>query len=241
MELRVGVRNDDPLLLAILNKVINNISDQEHRSIVNSWSVISYKEGIDYKLFIEIVVFFIFLAGFLLYRQKVLKEHNLALQSLSFTDKLTGLNNRMKLDYVLEDLKNGNDRYQRPFSALIIDADHFKRINDTYGHLCGDRVLVGMAQVLKNTGRSNDVVGRWGGEEFLVICPETPLNGARTLAESIRKAISDYEFENDIRMTVSIGVGEFCPGESVEGLIKRADDALYLAKGQGRNRVVSAH
>ncbi|NVK17786.1 MAG: transporter substrate-binding domain-containing protein [Methylocystaceae bacterium] len=237
LELGLGVRNDDMVLLSILNKAIDSISDDEHRRLVNSWMVVTYKEGLDLKLLIEILIGFSFIAFFLLYRQRGLKKHNEELARISSMDKLTNLKNRMALDDILITQFNQFDRYKRPFSVIILDVDHFKSINDTYGHLVGDEVLVAVAKIITSVSRSTDTTGRWGGEEFLILCPETDQEGTRTVAEHFREAIEGCVFDQDIRVTASFGVAEARLGESAQDLMKRADAALYKAKHNGRNQV----
>ena len=135
-------------------------------------------------------------------------------------------------------------RYDSTMALLMIDLDHFKRVNDTFGHLVGDDVLRDVAQLLGNTIRGSDIAARYGGEEFLVLLPETDDSGAELFAERIRAAVHDYEFARaegapSLRLTASIGVAVFPAAriESVEDLFTRADTALYRAKADGRNRV----
>jgi len=133
-------------------------------------------------------------------------------------------------------------RYETVFTIMMLDVDHFKNVNDTHGHLAGDAVLTNTAQTIKNTLREIDRLGRYGGEEFLVILPETDVHQATKSAERIRKAvkesITDYE-NNTLKVTVSIGVAVIQSTDNNENdLINRADDALYSAKGKGRDQVV---
>jgi diguanylate cyclase (GGDEF)-like protein len=123
--------------------------------------------------------------------------------------------------------------------VILLDIDRFKEINDKYGHAKGDRVLKATADLLRKTIRNADSAGRWGGEEFLVVCPETDLAGAGALAEKLRMAFADTQFPEGIHRTASFGVAVF-QGEGVEELVGRADDALYAAKEAGRNRVALA-
>lgn len=162
---------------------------------------------------------------------------NEELLKLSITDKLTGLFNRTKLDDAFLIEFERCRRYKSALSIIVFDVDHFKKVNDTFGHQKGDDVLVGVSAILKDTIRAVDIPGRWGGEEFLVICPETDVNGARTLAEAIRKAVEDHVFAGVGRVTASFGVAAFAPDDGVASLIERADQALYRAKRGGRNRV----
>lgn len=165
------------------------------------------------------------------------KARNLELVRLSITDKLTGLFNRAKLDDALLIEVERGCRYRSTLSIVVLDVDHFKAVNDTYGHQKGDEVLVGVARILQDTVRSVDIPGRWGGEEFLVICPETDGQGAQTLAETIRKAVQDHAFPGVGAITASFGVAAFEPDDTIASMMERADQALYRAKRGGRNRV----
>lgn len=169
--------------------------------------------------------------------QEQLLAQNAQLERLSVTDQLTGLFNRLQLDRALEEEHSRNMRYGTHFCLLLLDVDNFKAVNDTYGHQTGDEVLIGVATVLREGVREVDVVGRWGGEEFLIICRETLLPGALVLAEKLRHTIESQIFEAVGTMTASLGVAEFRAGEVLTETISRADAALYHAKRGGRNRV----
>jgi diguanylate cyclase (GGDEF)-like protein len=132
---------------------------------------------------------------------------------------------------------NRSRRYSSNFAILLLDVDHFKSVNDTYGHQIGDRVLVELARLLIEMTRNVDIVGRWGGEEFLVICPDTKIDGALDLAEKLRQAIAEHAFPVAGNLTASFGVTSFNTGDSIQLMMARADDALYLSKKMGRNRV----
>jgi len=119
----------------------------------------------------------------------------------------------------------------------MIDIDHFKQVNDSFGHMAGDVVLVELAELFKTSIRSADIVGRWGGEEFMVILPDTDENGAVELAEKIRRKVSENRFPKQDGITISLGVSVFNDDTSVDTIIYRADQALYLAKNKGRNQV----
>lgn len=157
--------------------------------------------------------------------------------NLSKTDPLTGLANRLELDSVLSEEIKRFARYQRPLSIIMFDIDYFKNVNDNYGHLIGDKCLVKLAEVFRKDSRMVDTVGRWGGEEFLVICPDTDLSGATILAEKFRRLIEESFFMEVKDITGSFGVTSFSVDDTCEGLISRADKALYKAKQLGRNRV----
>jgi len=158
---------------------------------------------------------------------------------LSITDKLTGLFNRLKLDETLNDEFNRSNRFKNSFGIIIIDIDYFKKVNDTDGHLVGDQVLIHFAKILKDNIRKVDVVGRWGGEEFMIISTETDFQGTVKIAESLREIISKYEFPTIGNISASFGVTIYDGDENIEKVIARADSALYQAKKNGRNRVES--
>lgn len=162
---------------------------------------------------------------------------NAELERLSVTDRLTGLYNRLMLDKVLEDELGRNQRYASEFALVLLDIDKFKSVNDTYGHPVGDLVLVEMAKLMTEVVRDVDVVGRWGGEEFLIICRDTGLDGAQAVAEKLRQAVAAHAFPVVGSKTSSFGVTAARQDDTVVSLLARVDSALYRAKNSGRNRV----
>jgi diguanylate cyclase (GGDEF)-like protein len=172
-------------------------------------------------------------------RTDELNASNVILENLAITDKLTGLYNRRKIDDLLQSELARSERFSRVFGFCILDVDKFKNINDTYGHQVGDKVLVRLAELLAKNVRKTDHLGRWGGEEFVIITPEADENKVQLHMSSIRKEIESHVFEiSDISFTASFGVTIFTKGDTMESIIKRADDALYKAKMSGRNKVV---
>jgi diguanylate cyclase (GGDEF)-like protein len=172
-----------------------------------------------------------------------LAARNRELQELSITDGLTGLHNHKHLLETLDAEAARSRRLQHQFSILMVDIDHFKRYNDTYGHQAGDQVLARVSALFKETIRSIDYAARYGGEEFLLLLHEVGLDGAMRAAERVRQRVAGEKFgeEPPIAVTVSIGVAEFPGhGETARALIAAADAALYEAKRSGRNRVVQA-
>lgn len=161
------------------------------------------------------------------------------IEKLSQTDKLTQLYNRVKLDEYLESEFNRYKRGNYTFSIMIIDIDKFKDVNDIHGHQVGDTVLVEMANILKVHCRKTDMVGRWGGEEFMLICSNTDINGATTYAQNLRKTVEKFNFSVVGQKTISIGVSQINKDDTFTTLIQRADNNLYRAKEEGRNRVVA--
>lgn len=162
------------------------------------------------------------------------------LRSLSLTDPLTGMNNRRGLDYLLGLVVPSIIRNKKSISAIAMDIDFFKKINDTYGHDGGDEVLIAFAQMLKTCPRASDLSSRLGGEEFVIILPDTPLEGALTAAKKIREKVEALEIHHGkdiIKLTSSFGVASQDENIDTDSLLKNADKALYKAKEEGRNRV----
>jgi diguanylate cyclase (GGDEF)-like protein len=172
--------------------------------------------------------------------QSQLRELNARLELMARTDLLTGLANHWEMVTRLASEKNRAERNGKAFSIVLADIDHFKRVNDTHGHLAGDRVIRAIADTLRTSLRREDICSRWGGEEFLIILPETDLQRAGTVAEKlvarVRRAEIPWE-GHSIRVTVSIGYGVIEPGMGVDELIRLVDDALYSAKAAGRDRI----
>ena len=176
-------------------------------------------------------------------RERELLEANERLRHMSQTDGLTGLDNRRHLEERLGEMFEHAKRLNEPFSCVMCDLDRFKSVNDTYGHQAGDAVLKQFARILRNEVREIDRVGRYGGEEFMLLLPGTVLDAAVTFAERVRKQVEAHTFTFDnisIRRTASFGVSAW-PHPRIsncDGLMGAADDALYVAKETGRNRVV---
>lgn len=173
-------------------------------------------------------------------RTRALASSNERLEHLANTDRLTGVCNRRALDGALNAEVERCRRYEHSLALLFLDLDHFKQVNDVHGHAVGDKVLQQFVVELRSLLRDSDVLGRWGGEEFIVMCPETASQDAVHLAERIRSHVADLDFPIAGRVTVSIGVADFRPGDRIQDLVDRADQALYRAKLQGRNRLVAA-
>lgn len=158
-------------------------------------------------------------------------------EELSITDQLTKLYNRRKIDEVFAQEIARVHRYQQIFAVIILDIDWFKTVNDKFGHNIGDLVLVKVAEELTNQVRQTDVVGRWGGEEFLILCPQTTVGQAKVLAENIRQVLEQIVHPEVGTVTASFGVAEFTPEDNQISVLKRADLGLYKSKENGRNQV----
>lgn len=161
------------------------------------------------------------------------------LEHIAITDGLTNLYNRAKMDIELQKLEGIFKRYGRLFSVIIIDIDYFKAINDTFGHQVGDLVLKQFAKILKENIRNTDFIGRWGGEEFLIACPETSEENAKKLALNLKNIIENTIFEKVGKKTMSLGIAQISEDLDLDNLINNADKALYFAKENGRNQVVT--
>lgn len=237
LEFRVGVRNDEPLLLGIFNKAISVLPNSRQQQIVSNWISVRYEQSFDYSLLWKTLPFVLLLIAALYYRHYKLHQHNAQLRQLSTTDPLTHSANRLYLDEFLEYHINHYRRHHQEFSVLLCDLDYFKEINDKYGHLSGDQVLIEFVALLKSNVRSSDLVGRWGGEEFLVVCPNTNAAEALKLAEKLRQQIEEHTFSEIEHLTTSIGVANYHDtDENITDFMRRVDQALYQSKKQGRNK-----
>jgi diguanylate cyclase (GGDEF)-like protein len=165
------------------------------------------------------------------------KRNETEIHLLATTDSLTGISNRSEFSRMLASEMDRAKRYGTPLSLIMYDLDYFKRVNDSFGHDAGDEVLRAVTDVVKGNTRAVDVVARWGGEEFMVLMPQSDLTSAKSAAEKLRQAIAEHRFDKVNTITVSFGVTEFVPQDDFNTLLKRVDDALYLAKANGRNRV----
>lgn len=186
----------------------------------------------------SVSLLFGFSGGYLLeelQKSNFLKQKEL--ESLAMKDKLTGLYNRVKLDEVLLNELEKSKRYQHHFGIILFDIDFFKRVNDTYGHQVGDEVLIDVATTVNSMIRSSDILFRWGGEEFIIICFELNKNAIELISQNIRKKIESMQHTKIDKLTISLGVTLNNQEDNAQSIIKRADEALYLAKHSGRNCV----
>ncbi|HDR2159419.1 TPA: GGDEF domain-containing protein [Enterobacter cancerogenus] len=162
------------------------------------------------------------------------------LEHAALRDAMTGLLNRRQFYQITEQTDPSHKPVQQQFSLLLVDTDRFKNINDVFGHLKGDEVLISLSRTLEACSRKDDYVFRWGGEEFVILLPRTPLDAAVQIAENIRAAVARITIPGLPRFTVSIGVARHNQDETLDELFKRVDDALYRAKNNGRNQVLAA-
>ncbi|WP_455206944.1 GGDEF domain-containing protein [Kaarinaea lacus] len=176
----------------------------------------------------------------ILYGRKLIAQQqalHAEISRIADEDSLTGLYNRRKINELIQHEIERSQRYNKSFSVIIMDIDHFKRVNDHYGHLAGDELLKMFAGIMLANIRHTDEVGRWGGEEFVVLCPETNMTGALSLANKIRQRIESTTFDTYGKQTASFGIACYKEKDTIDSIIGHADEALYLAKNGGRNRV----
>ncbi len=179
------------------------------------------------------------------FQSRLVKHQRQRVRELARRDQKTGLFNRREFEDRYQDEFDRADRYESSLAVMMVDLDHFKEVNDTHGHQAGDRVLEGMGEVLRDMTRKVDIPGRYGGEEFAVVLPETDLESAHRAAERINQELARREFEGEegdtFTVTCSVGLAEMNPeDEDPEALLRRADEALYEAKSGGRDRVATA-
>jgi len=229
-KLSFSTRKDLTILNSILQKTLNSITEEEHDEIYNKWINIKYEHNTDYKLLSVILIILLLILITFYYRNKSLKI-------ISETDTLTKIANRRKLDSFLEIEMDRSLRNDLSLSVVMIDIDFFKKINDTYGHNIGDKVLQLLSKILSKQIRKYDLAGRWGGEEFLIICPNSSLSQTISLCQNLQKLISEIKIKKikNLNLTVSFGIAQYKKDESIDDLIYRADRELYKAKNNGRN------
>lgn len=240
----LATSKENKTLHSILEKSLFATDPRLIDEFMTEGAVLSFNPDVNYQKYwgtaIAVVVVFFVLTWWNRYLKNInaqLKDSQQKLELLSITDPLTKVFNRLKMDAVFSREIKSSQRYHSPLSIIMLDVDHFKGINDQFGHPVGDKVLERIAQLVKLHLRSNDFLGRWGGEEFLAICPSTNLEEVKIVAEKLRKTLEINDFSPVIKVTASFGVAEWKDGESQESLISRADTALYRSKDNGRNRV----
>ncbi len=247
----LATRKDDRILHNILQRAVLTTDQGSVSRFMNKGAIYTYEPEFDFTQYwlisgIVCVLFFVLFwwnrhlsrLNYKLSRTHTeLKIKSQLLEVLSITDPLTDSYNRIKMDRVFEQEIKRSTRYKKSLSVIMVDVDYFKNVNDKYGHLVGDRILQEFASTVKTHIRANDVLGRWGGEEFLIICPETGINQAESTANKLRQIIEQADFSPVKNLTASFGVAEWCESDNQESLTAKADYSMYLAKHQGRNQV----
>ncbi len=172
------------------------------------------------------------------YYKRVQFINNIELIRLSTTDPLTGVYNRVKLNEEFNRCIEYCKRYNTPISLIMVDFDNFKKINDTFGHITGDNVILDFVSIVRNNIRDFDILARWGGEEFVILLPNTDIEYALIIAERLRKKIEAYIFKEVSKVTCSLGVAQSSCEDNIDSLIQKADKMLYIAKSNGKNIVM---
>lgn len=248
------------VLTRILNKGFRSITAKQHSALQLKWFTVQTVEQTNYgpAVSISVAAIIIILLFYwwnrkltyqkqradkalseLLRAKAALETKNGELEKISTTDCLTHLYNRGKIQSALVAELERVRRYKGHLAIIMADIDHFKSINDTYGHQVGDVVLINIARLFRSRIRRTDSVGRWGGEEFLILCPNTDIDGAISVAEELRAGVEQTKLGVAGYRSISLGVTEYYSGDSTATIIQRADLALYQAKDEGRNRVVA--
>jgi len=241
------IRNDYKPLVSAINKAIDTITTQEKEKIYGKWIYVKYQTGFSleevliWAIIIGIAITLLFIYWVIRLKQEIKKRHKLEeeLKKLSFYDSLTDIYNRYKIDLSLKTQMELAKRYKTPLSIIFFDIDNFKQINDTYGHKAGDEVLIELSKLISQNIRKTDIFGRWGGEEFIIILPNTNLTTAHNIAQKLKSIIEKHKFKHINNLTCSFGVTELKDNDSINTLTIRADSFLYEAKNKGKNRVIS--
>lgn len=227
-EISFASRKDLPILNSILEKALLSITVKEHDEIYNKWINIEYKHSVDYS-----IIIFIVLAGTILLL--ILYIRNTELEKITETDPLTKIANRRKINNFLEVEVEKARRIKSSLSLIMLDIDFFKKVNDTYGHKEGDKVLVELANRLNKNIRKYEIVGRWGGEEFIIVCPNSNIYQAIEVAKKLQSVVKEVKYQDKNFITASFGVAQLEKNDDIYSLIQRADKELYKAKEHGRD------
>lgn len=239
-KLRIGVAKEQPKLRDALNVGVHSITPIERQLIVDRHIAINVTTAVDYTLVKRLLVLGLVILLTSAFWISRLRKVNTQLQKLSHSDPLTGLRNRNGFDALYENERQRSRRQGVALSVILLDVDFFKRVNDVHGHPVGDRVLQEVAELLQQEARKVDHVVRWGGEEFLLLCPGTSIDQAKALAERMLRATQEHDFRLGRPLTLSAGVATLAPHDLPGHMFEQVDAALYQAKTQGRNRVVLA-
>ncbi|WP_448568383.1 diguanylate cyclase [Thalassotalea ganghwensis] len=257
-QLRIGVGKGKEHLLPIINQAIEKITPEERVEIFNFLKSIKIVERANYKAAMQVALVFLIITALLTFRyvklsiygkllsqkNKVLEQlhseldsKNKQLTELAMRDPLTKLFNRAHLSTIIDQQLKLVSRYDKDACMLMIDVDDFKKINDRFGHEHGDQVLIEIANTLSAIARDTDTVARWGGEEFVVICPESTIEQANNLAKRFQNALKVAATEKVNNITCSIGIAKLDNDSSASDWFKRADQAMYQAKSTGKNSI----
>ena len=261
-QLGMGVANSDYALLTKLNEAIAQLPEWVHADIYRQWTNVKVIESTNYQPLGWLIAAFVGVVLLGLWRQmmvsrfnrqlmaknkqlqalqKELLDKNRDLEFMSMRDPLTQMYNRHYMQNRLEQERQLSQRKNLPVCLMLIDIDYFKKVNDKFGHLVGDQVLLEMADCINDTIRDMDVAARWGGEEFLVLCPKTTLGEAVYLAKRLRQTIKQRDFSGVGKLTCSFGVSQYSAAQNFVEWFEATDKALYAAKDGGRDKIEVAN
>jgi len=245
-EMRFMLSNNNIPLKNAIDKVIDTISEDQKKEIYKKWIHVTYQEGYTLQQILYIICAALIIIAFLIFwilklskEIKKRKKIEAELKKLSTFDTLTGIFNRYKIDNALKKQISYAKRYNTPLSIIFFDIDHFKKINDTYGHNVGDIILQELVNIVSENLREADIFGRWGGEEFIIILPNTSLVQAIQVARKLKTKIETHKFDKIDHLTCSFGVTELKDDDTSDLILIRADNFMYEAKKRGRNQIVS--
>ena len=239
-QLRIGVLKSERMLRDILDIGVASITPEERIEIANRHVGIIVQAGIDYEMLRDLAILLFVVVTTSLFWILKLKRLNARLSAMSRTDSLTGLANRLQLgDDIAEAVARAISRPQDQ-AVLLLDIDHFKAVNDRFGHPVGDEVLKAVSGILRTFSGPRCTVGRWGGEEFMIVCLDTGITDVNAIANKVVTDVRSRKFAGCCSITISVGVATGRPGDSAETLVQRADNALYMAKQAGRDCVKAA-
>ncbi len=244
MQVTLFIDKSSPMLMQVIGKALEDIPYTTRHKILDKWVSDLLVGILDVELVLKTLGVITIILLLMFYRNRLIKRHNDKLKEknnqlsyISRTDALTKACNRRYCDEILSQQISQARRHPHNFSVVLIDIDHFKSINDTYGHQAGDEVLIKISEIMMTNIRDADYFGRWGGEEFMIICPQIESAEASKMAEKLRRLLEAYSFSGVGKVTASFGVTSYSDGDTIDDLIKRSDTSLYKAKENGRNRI----
>lgn len=242
LNIYLQVEEKNKLFIPILNSAINRFSIEDKNTILNNYQFIFYPKNIDLLFIGKIIVPFILLLAIFIYfnfklKKEITKRKEIEqqLSELANKDSLTNIFNRRKIEELCELELLRTKRYKSDLSIIFFDINSFKVINDTLGHHLGDEVLVKISNIIEKSIRSIDSIGRWGGDEFLIILPETNLSQCKNIVSHLEKQLNELEFSKTIKVTCSFGIATYEENDTLDSLLKKADESMYQEKSHHKN------
>jgi polar amino acid transport system substrate-binding protein len=239
LNLYLQVEEKNSLFINILNNAINRFSKEDIDTILNNYQFIFYPKEIDFYFIAKIVIPFILLLIIFIYfnvklKKEIKRRKEIELQLSEFANKdaLTNIFNRRKIEEICEIELERVKRYEKNLSIIFFDINDFKYINDTFGHHLGDEVLVKITNLLEKNLRATDSIGRWGGDEFLIIIPETNLYQCKSIVLDLEEQLKTIEFTSQINVTCSFGIATYEENDHLDSLLRKADESMYSKKSE---------